>query len=370
MVRRTRIGASTSVALVLICSIAFVAVRRERHLFRTYESVQPLLAALCLKARNVSVIAHGTLAREFSTSVDDRALLSFKKVCFESALEIVSGADIKGRTGRSLFNQSQERLSAPRLDLLVTLATLLSLAFMVFALIAVIRDTRKRVAELKSNETDLRTHEQQLKKILDGIFMFVGLFTTDGILIEINAAPLRTARLQRDQVIGKSLWDTHWFSHSPAAQARLKDAMRRAAGGATVRYDDKIIVADGKEMEVDQCFSPVFGEQGSVIQIVGSAVDVSERKQIADELRESKRQFSELCDSMPQLVWMANPDGWIFWYNRRWYEYTGTTPEQMAGWGWQSVHDPNELPKVLERWQSCVRSGEPFEMVFPLRRHD
>ena len=67
---------------------------------------------------------------------------------------------------------------------------------------------------------------------------------------------------------------------------------------------------------------------------------------------------------------MARPDGHIFWYNRRWYEYTGTTPEQMEGWGWQSVHDPEVLPKVLERWKASIASGEPFDMVFPLKGAD
>jgi PAS domain S-box-containing protein len=67
---------------------------------------------------------------------------------------------------------------------------------------------------------------------------------------------------------------------------------------------------------------------------------------------------------------MANPDGWIFWYNSRWYEYTGTRPEQMQGWGWQSVHDRAVLPRVLERWKASINTGEPFEMTFPLRGAD
>ncbi len=77
-----------------------------------------------------------------------------------------------------------------------------------------------------------------------------------------------------------------------------------------------------------------------------------------------------LADAIPQLVWMAQPDGWIFWYNRRWHEYTGTTPEQMEGWGWQMVHDPELLPKVMERWQKSIATGEAFEMEFPLRAAD
>jgi PAS domain S-box-containing protein len=87
-------------------------------------------------------------------------------------------------------------------------------------------------------------------------------------------------------------------------------------------------------------------------------------------LRQSEAQFETLTNAIPQLCWMANPDGGIFWYNQRWYEYTGTTPEQMEGWGWQSVHDPETLPKVLEQWKASIATGEPFDMVFPLRGAD
>jgi PAS domain S-box-containing protein len=70
---------------------------------------------------------------------------------------------------------------------------------------------------------------------------------------------------------------------------------------------------------------------------------------------------------MPTLCWMARANGWIYWYNRRWYEYTGTTAEQMEGWGWQSVHDPVVLPEVLDNWKNCIALGQPFEMTFPLK---
>ena len=95
-----------------------------------------------------------------------------------------------------------------------------------------------------------------------------------------------------------------------------------------------------------------------------------ERARVERELRESEEQFRTLADAIPNLAWMAHPNGHIFWYNQRWYDYTGTTPEQMEGWGWQSVHDPAVLPSVLERWTSSISSAEPFEMVFPLKGAD
>jgi PAS domain S-box-containing protein len=84
----------------------------------------------------------------------------------------------------------------------------------------------------------------------------------------------------------------------------------------------------------------------------------------------TERQFQMLADSIPQLVWMAKPDGHIIWFNQRWYDYTGKTPAQALGWAWQCVHDPLELPQVLKEWRGCIATGEPFEMVFPLRGKD
>ena len=95
-----------------------------------------------------------------------------------------------------------------------------------------------------------------------------------------------------------------------------------------------------------------------------------ERKQAEEALRESEERFRTLANALPQLAWIARPDAYIYWYNQRWYEYTGTTPEQMEGWGWQRVHDPDVLPKVLEQWQASIATGQPFDMVFPLRGAD
>ncbi len=98
--------------------------------------------------------------------------------------------------------------------------------------------------------------------------------------------------------------------------------------------------------------------------------DFSDYKRAQDALRASEAQFRNLANAIPQLCWMANADGGLFWYNERWYQYTGTTSEQMEGWGWQSVHDPDVLPQVMERWKLSIETGDLFDMVFPLRGAD
>ena len=88
------------------------------------------------------------------------------------------------------------------------------------------------------------------------------------------------------------------------------------------------------------------------------------------ELQESEAQFRTLANSIPQLAWMAAPDGSILWYSERWYEYTGVPKEETNGATWQSRVDPESLGAVLEEWRVCIKRGEPFEMEFRLRGAD
>ncbi len=107
-----------------------------------------------------------------------------------------------------------------------------------------------------------------------------------------------------------------------------------------------------------------------VQRVAGRCWESIERARVTRELRESEHLFRALANSIANLAWMARPDGWIYWYNDQWYAYTGTTPADMEGWGWERVHDPAVLPAVKKQWQQSLASGTPFEMVFPLRGAD
>jgi PAS domain S-box-containing protein len=98
--------------------------------------------------------------------------------------------------------------------------------------------------------------------------------------------------------------------------------------------------------------------------------DRTERESAREALRQSEEKFRTLADNMSQFAWMADEQGWIFWYNRRWYEFTGTTLEQMQGWGWQKVHHPEHVQRVVDKIRACFKSGEVWEDTFPLRGKD
>ncbi len=104
----------------------------------------------------------------------------------------------------------------------------------------------------------------------------------------------------------------------------------------------------------------------NVIASVAGQLDLLHRATHA-EAAARERQFRTLANSISQLAWMADSEGNIFWYNDRWYEYTGTTLEEMKGWGWQKVHHPDEVGRVVERIKVAFATGQPWEDTFPLR---
>ncbi len=152
---------------------------------------------------------------------------------------------------------------------------------------------------------------------------------------------------------------------------RLQAVVERATKtGILFELELEILCPEGMRKWINVCGEAVRDEEGRITALRGTAQDITERLGAEEKLRQSEERFRTMANSIPQLAWIAHADGFIYWYNQRWYEYTGTTPEQMEGWGWQSVHDPLVLPKVLEQWKSSIATGQPFDMEFPLRGAD
>lgn len=110
--------------------------------------------------------------------------------------------------------------------------------------------------------------------------------------------------------------------------------------------------------------------QGKIIGWIGTNTEIEEQKKITEVLAQGEEQFRTFANSIQNLAWIANGEGWIYWYNQRWYDYTGTSFEEMEGWGWQKVHHPDHVEKIVALSKQLWEKDEAFELTFPLRRHD
>jgi PAS domain S-box-containing protein len=114
----------------------------------------------------------------------------------------------------------------------------------------------------------------------------------------------------------------------------------------------------------------VFDEQSEAVvgAIAGHAGVALENARLQREVKENMERFQQLANAIPQMAWMVRADGEVFWYNDRWYSYTGTEAGKTVNP--TSLLEPGEARRVLEKWKKAMESGEAWEDTFSIRRHD
>ena len=142
--------------------------------------------------------------------------------------------------------------------------------------------------------------------------------------MEANRAPLEAAGLKKSDVIGKPFWETYWWSYSSEVQDQLKDALRQAANGETVRYDVPVRVAENRLIDIDVTFCPLLDSEGNVSQLLGCAVDITQRKQ-------AEQQFRQLVEFAPDAMVIINNDREIATVNSQTETLFGYRREELIG---------------------------------------
>lgn len=215
--------------------------------------------------------------------------------------------------------------------------------------------------------TLLPTEPRLHKQFFEAIQVAVIATDTNGIISYWNPFAERLYGWPANEVVGRNVIEITVTSET---EAQAQQHMKAVLAGNSWAGEFEVHCKNGKYLSAFVTLSPIRAESGEIIGLVGVSQDMGSLKKAEGDLRRSEEQFHAFANSLPELCWMARGDGHIFWYNDRWYEYTGATPQQMEGWGWQSVHDPEILPSVMERWKSSISNGTPFEMQFPLRGAD
>ena len=222
------------------------------------------------------------------------------------------------------------------------------------------------ISERKQTEKELGENREELQIILDSSPIMIFFKDCENRFVRVNKALAEVTGLPKETMEGKTVFEIY---PNQAKEYWEDDKEVIASGKPKIGIIEPIKGVTGRRwLQTDKI--PFRDKDGCITGIIGFSVDITERRQAEVALKESEDRFRTLANAIPQLCWMANAEGGLIWYNQRWYEYTGTTSEQMEGWGWQSVHDPEVLPQVLEQWQDSIATGKPFDMVFPLRGSD
>ena len=224
------------------------------------------------------------------------------------------------------------------------------------------------VTEARRAQAALEARADDVRRILDGVIAFVGRLDPDGTLTEANQPAIDAAGIAREDVIGRKFWDCFWWSFSDASQARLKTAVADAARGEAQRYDVEIRVAGDGRMWIDFQLIPQRNAEGHVIEIIPSAVDITERRRAEEALRTNLDRLRTILTTAQVGIAIAHADGGVTEANRSFLDMIGRTVRELRA-GEIDWRDHVSLDTALA-WRRLLRDRTLGPLEMTLRRRD
>jgi PAS domain S-box-containing protein len=238
------------------------------------------------------------------------------------------------------------------------------------------------IDDLKKAEEALQSSERNLSLTINTIPTFIQVSRPDGTVLSVNQAVLDYHGITL-QDVQKEDFRSRFYHPDDAERLReeRKEALKRPL---QFEYEQRALGKDGKYRWFLVRYNPLLDDQGRIDRWYATAFDIEDRKRAEcereqsqealrnalDEIQKSESKLRQVIDTIPTLAWCNLPDGPNEFLSKPWHEYTGLSPEESQGWGWQAAFHPEDLPPLMERWVKMLASGEPDEIEARLRRHD
>jgi len=227
--------------------------------------------------------------------------------------------------------------------------------------------TNTDIDEQKLAEEKIRASEAKFRTLSETIPIMVWTATPDGKKNFFNKYFLDYTGKTFEEAKGDG-WHKHIFPDDLEKELELWQHSLKT--GEDFKVEKRIRCHDGTYRWHLSHSIAQKDKQGNIIGWIGTNTEIEEQIKITEAIAKGEEQFRTFANNIENLAWIAKGDGWIYWYNQQWYDYTGTTLEEMEGWGWEKVHHPEHIKRVMEFVKEAWKKDEAFELTFPLRRHD
>jgi PAS domain S-box-containing protein len=217
------------------------------------------------------------------------------------------------------------------------------------------------ITECKEAEEALRQSEQKFRAIFDGTFGFIGLLTTEGILIEANRTALEAIDAKPADVIGQPFWQAPWWSHSPQLQQQLQQAIVKAATGELVRFEAEHILANGTSIFVDFSLKPVFDRTGKVVMLIPEGRDISEQQAALQERKQAEQKIGEqaaLLDLTTDAIIVRDLESQVQFWNKGAVRIYGWQTSEIIGQDLRSLIYKEISPQIEIAYSTVLKTGE------------
>jgi len=167
----------------------------------------------------------------------------------------------------------------------------------------------------------------ETQRVLDSLWLFIGVLSPDGTVLEVNKAALNVAGINARDVIGKHVVDTYWFAGLPGSCKLISAAVADALAGHSRRFDMVASVANGRLITVDYMLVPIFNQAGQIDKLVASAIDITERLDTQRSLQNNEQMLAGITENLPGIAWTF----WIDANNRYVVDYVSSGAARIIG---------------------------------------
>lgn len=221
------------------------------------------------------------------------------------------------------------------------------------------------VTARRQAEAALRASEEQYKALSENAPEIIARFDRRLRHTYINDYGAAVYGIPKDQVIGKTRAELGMPASSVAFWNENLEAVFQTGEIRTVDFEFDSPTFGHQYLSA--LYVPEFDASHSVVSVLVITRDVTPIRKAERSARESERWFRELADSVPQLVWVTQPDGSPLYFNRRWYEQLAITEKESMGERWSGLLHPEDRARTLEAWHRSLQTGERYEIEYRLR---
>jgi two-component system cell cycle sensor histidine kinase/response regulator CckA len=177
----------------------------------------------------------------------------------------------------------------------------------------------------------IRENERKFHAVFDQAYQFLGLLTLDGKVVQANRTAMDFCGCTEQEIIGRYFWETPWWNHSSELQAKLRQAVQRAAQGEMVAFEAIHPNQQGQLHYFDFSLKPVKDEKGQVVLLIPEGRDITERKHAEQKIKDQAEFLQRLIDAMPYPVFYKDRQGHYLSCNRAFEKFYGFQRDQIAG---------------------------------------
>lgn len=149
-----------------------------------------------------------------------------------------------------------------------------------------------------------QVRNRQTIEVLEAVYGAVGIYDLDGTLTFVSRVTLETSGVELEEVVGKPISATFWWSEDPGNRTAMSEAIVRAAAGERSHFDARIRVRNPETHEDDFIWirttvAPLRDENGAVTEVLGFATDITAERQASDAALASEARFRHIAETAP-----------------------------------------------------------------------